>query len=228
MRKFAISDIHGNNKTFLQVLEKIQLTKSDELFLLGDFIDRGPDSKGVFDSIFKLIEDGYKVNCTLGNHEELMIMSRAFDRRARLVWMRNGGIQTLDSFDVKTVEDIENKYWNFINKFPLYILVDNYILVHAGLGFTGTNPLDNKDDMLWIRRWYEQIDLDWLGDRFIIHGHTPTPKSVIKQMLNNINTTRVLNIDCGCYHIDKPDYGNLCAFDMTNQKLYFQENVDFK
>ncbi|HHH49561.1 MAG TPA: serine/threonine protein phosphatase, partial [Saprospiraceae bacterium] len=64
MRKFVLSDIHGNHKTFLKLLEKIQLTTADELYILGDLIDRGPDSKGVFDTIFELSEMGHNIKCT--------------------------------------------------------------------------------------------------------------------------------------------------------------------
>ncbi|MCC6412552.1 MAG: metallophosphoesterase, partial [Saprospiraceae bacterium] len=63
MKKYAISDIHGCNKTFLALLENLDFSKADELYLLGDYVDRGPDSKGVFDTIFRLQSEGYKVQC---------------------------------------------------------------------------------------------------------------------------------------------------------------------
>ena len=66
MRKFAISDIHGCLKSFEALLDKIQLSTSDELYILGDYIDRGPDSKGVIDYIWKLEQEGYAVKCLRG------------------------------------------------------------------------------------------------------------------------------------------------------------------
>ncbi|MEO0876095.1 MAG: metallophosphoesterase, partial [Bacteroidota bacterium] len=66
MRKFAISDIHGCLKTFEALLDQIQFTTQDELYLLGDYIDRGPDSKGVIDLIWKMQADGYQVKCLRG------------------------------------------------------------------------------------------------------------------------------------------------------------------
>ena len=63
-RKIAISDIHGCNKTFQKLLfETLNLQKNDQLYLLGDYIDRGPDSKGVLDTIQNLITNGYYVRC---------------------------------------------------------------------------------------------------------------------------------------------------------------------
>ena len=74
MRKIAISDIHGCLKTFkLMVEEQIVLSQKDELYLLGDFVDRGPNSKGVLDYIMSLQEAGYQLHCLRGNHEDMMV-----------------------------------------------------------------------------------------------------------------------------------------------------------
>jgi serine/threonine protein phosphatase 1 len=83
-RILAISDIHGNNKTFLDLLDKIALTKDDELYLLGDYIDRGPDSKGVIDTIWKLMDDNYRVFCIKGNHEEMLFRGIECDKSCYL------------------------------------------------------------------------------------------------------------------------------------------------
>ena len=58
MHKFAISDLHGCRKTFLALLDKIAFSQNDELYLLGDYVDRGPDSEGVLVEIFALHKDG--------------------------------------------------------------------------------------------------------------------------------------------------------------------------
>ena len=72
-RRFAIADIHGCAQTFNQLLEKLELEKQDQVYLLGDYIDRGPDSKGVLDAIMNLIAAGYSIRPLLGNHEKLFI-----------------------------------------------------------------------------------------------------------------------------------------------------------
>ena len=96
-RKIAISDIHGCCKTFKALLNKIKFNSNDELYLLGDYIDRGPDSKGVIDYIWQLQKEGYQVNCLRGNHEQMMLRA-AFVENKLDHWMRNGGETTLFSF----------------------------------------------------------------------------------------------------------------------------------
>ena len=73
MRRFAISDIHGCIKTFKTLVDRIEFSKEDTLYLLGDYIDRGPDSKGVIDHIWKIQEEGYRVHCLRGNHEQMLL-----------------------------------------------------------------------------------------------------------------------------------------------------------
>ena len=98
MRQFTISDIHGCNISFNALLDQIGLTTADELFLLGDYIDRGPDSKGVLDTIIGLRSNGYKVRCLMGNHDEAILKARN-NRPFYLEWMTGwGGEETLDSF----------------------------------------------------------------------------------------------------------------------------------
>ena len=96
MRIIAISDIHGFNKTFHALLDKVGLTKDDQLFILGDNIDRGPDSKGILDTIIKLQQDGYGIKCILGNHEEMMLKAHYNPSQSDL-WLLNGGNTTLKS-----------------------------------------------------------------------------------------------------------------------------------
>ncbi len=225
MRKIAISDIHGCNKSFNALLEKIALTRDDLLLLGGDYIDRGPDSKGVIDTIMSLINHGYKVRCLKGNHESLMETAQ-FDREANKHWLMFGGKQTIKSFGVRKVQQIEDEYWDFLDALELYHSDDSFIFVHAGINFTNGDPLHDLDAFLWLRNWYKDIDYDWLGDRVIIHGHTPNSHQNIRAALENLETDKVINIDCGCYMTIEAGKGRLCAFDITNRELHFQKNLD--
>ena len=226
MRKFAISDIHGCFLSFEALLDKIALSTSDQLFLLGDYIDRGPDSKKVIDKIFQLKADGYEVNCLAGNHDYAIIESKANPSFYKDWYHGWGGKQTIEGFDVKSLDQIEQKYWDFFNSLEMTIEVDNYILVHAGLDFNMENPLRPDIEMLYIRNWYEQIKYDWLGDRIIVHGHTPVPYFHIKVMVERLDEKKYLDIDGGCFAQHLPDKGYLCAFDMTNREVFFQRNLD--
>lgn len=227
MPKFAISDIHGCTKTFDALLNKLQFSTRDELYLLGDYIDRGANSKGVIDLIWDLQKEGYTIHCLRGNHEQMLLDALRGDLGSEELWMFNGGVETLQSFGLDTVRDIPLAYIDFFENCHYFLEVDEYILVHAGLNFEHHEPLDNKHSMLWIRRWYEQIDFDWLGNRIIVHGHTPKSSSKIRHLHHNLKNGQVLNIDAGCvFGRRRVDLGQLCAFDMTNRELFFQKSVE--
>lgn len=226
MRKIAISDIHGCYLTFKKLVrDVVQLTKEDELYLLGDYVDRGSGSKQVFDFIFELQDEGYKVQCLIGNHEEVFL--ECIKGRGRLAgWLQYGGRMTLDSFGVNYPTEIPDNYVRFMESLAYYIEVDNYILVHAGLNFGVRDPMKDTDGMTWSRNWEWNVDMDWLGNRRIIYGHTPNIKSQIESQLGLLQKQQLLNIDAGCYGTNIPGYGHLAAFDMTNEVLHFQENID--
>ena len=70
--------------------------------------------------------------------------------------------------------------------------------------------------MLWIRNWFTSIDYEWLGNRIIVHGHTPVPEISIQHHLENLDKIQTIDIDNGCC-FKKDDLNQLCAFDMTNR-----------
>lgn len=230
MHKFAISDIHGCRKTFLALLDKIAFSKNDELFLLGDYVDRGPDSKGVLDVIFDLQKNGYTVRCLRGNHEAILLRSM-YDLTGLDNWLQTDGKMTMDSFGVENAGDIPERYLEFLRELDYFFEVDGYILVHAGLNFNLFDPLEDQRDLLVIRRWYDAVRYDWLGERIILHGHTPIPFYEIENQLANLERARYLDLDAGCVfvpprHTDRDALGRLCAFDITNRRLTFQKNVE--
>ncbi|MCB0852977.1 MAG: serine/threonine protein phosphatase [Bacteroidetes bacterium] len=240
MRKIAVSDIHGCLKTFKALIEhQVEFTKKDELYLLGDYIDRGPDSKGVLDYVMNLQEAGYKVFCVKGNHEEMMV-NAVQNNEDVAMWLYNGGQESLASFGTEDPGEIPPKYLNFIHNMAFFYEVDEYILVHAGLNFVGNssdkegnqflwkmhNPLTDLHSMLWIRWWYEDIDWNWLQDRVVVHGHTPIVTNEIWDMYDYLEEDQVLDIDNGCFARYKEGMGQLCAFDLVNRDLFFQVNIE--
>ncbi len=226
MRKIVISDIHGCLQTFKALLYKIMLTKNDELYLLGDYIDRGPDSKGVIDLIWKLQNEGHFVHCLRGNHEQ-MLLDSFNDPYDQQLWQDHGGLDTMKSFGAKTVEEIPMEYLEWIDRLNYFIEIDQYILVHAGLNFDLPNPFEGKEAMLWIRNWYERIKKDWLGDRIIVHGHTPTPAFDVYENLQQIAERSTMIIDGGAVY-DIPSLGYLFAFDLEKKQLYAQKNIEVR
>lgn len=231
MRNIAISDIHGCRNTFYQLLDKIAFSLSDRLYILGDYVDRGPDSKGVIDLIRQLQKQGYRITCLKGNHEELVLRAANGDFRFLEKWLITDGKDTMDSFGVSSCADIPAAYLQWMDALPYFLEVDNYILVHAGLDFRLDDPFSDTREMCWLRNWYENIRYDWLAARVIVHGHTPVDLETIENQFIHLKNVQYIDIDAGCVYGD-PRYwkqeglGHLCAFDLSNRILYFQENVD--
>jgi serine/threonine protein phosphatase 1 len=224
MRQFAITDIHGCAQTFEALLDRIALTHLDELYLLGDYVDRGPDSKGVVEAILGMKQDGYKVHCLMGNHE-IMLLDLAAQSPDIPLNLHPGLVETLVSYGCRHPKDIPTEHLDFFSSLKYYLEVDNYILVHAGLNFSATNPLEDYDAMLWDRNWYAKINKKWLNGRVILHGHTPTKLENILRMYASLEDVRALALDNGCvFHAN--GLHQLTAYDMTNKRLFFQNNID--
>ena len=218
-RIFAIGDIHGCSQTLNKLIfEKIFLTKNDILYFIGDYIDRGPDSKGVIDCILGLQSDGFKVFPLRGNHEQMMLDS-LYDKHAMKLWMDNGGKTTLRSFGINSLEEIDEKYWSFFHDTMLWFNTENYIFVHAGLNFKRKNILEDKEAMLWIRDF--EPEQPALEDKIMIHGHTPIE---LDELL--IQTTNCINIDAGCVYKNRPQMGNLVAIELPSRSFIWQRNCD--
>jgi serine/threonine protein phosphatase 1 len=226
MRQFAIGDIHGCNQTLLTLLDRLNVQPDDEFYFLGDYVDRGPDSKGVFDTIFDLQNKVNKVVCLRGNHEQLMLDAFSPDPDDYERWMGlAGGRATHLSFLNVEAQEFQ-KYMAFMRELPLVHTVGKYILVHGGLNFNQTDPLSSSHQMMWLRDWYDKINYSWLSDRCILHGHTPQKKNRIEFLYQNRERNRFLNLDAGCVFYTEAHLGYLACFDMQSEALIFQPNVD--
>jgi serine/threonine protein phosphatase 1 len=223
-RQYAISDIHGCNETFQAMLDKLAFSRADVLYLLGDYVDRGPDSKGVIDTIWRLQNDGYTVHCLLGNHEEMTCSALEFEQAHPLA--SPGDALLLNSFGAKRLTEIPGKYFAWMRGLKRHIELPGYILVHAGLNFAIPDPLAGLVEMIWIRNWYGAVNRDWLGDRLIVHGHTPVSVARAREMAKGYDHLPVQDIDCGAALRQSPDFGQLCAFDLTNRNLIFHQNIE--
>jgi serine/threonine protein phosphatase 1 len=219
-RVFIIGDIHGCCKTFKKlILEKIVINKSDKIYCLGDYIDRGPNSKGVIDFILKMRRKGYKIHTLRGNHEEMMLNS-VNDEKSFLHWTKNGGDKALASFKIDSIKKIKPVYRNFIKRTKFYIETKEFILTHAGLNFSIENPISDKEAMLWIRNF--TVNKDYLKGKILIHGHTPrTREYVISQKLES-----PVNLDGGCVFKDRAGYGSLFALNFYEKKFIEVYNID--
>ena len=235
-KKWVIPDIHGCSITLKALIEEqIKPSRQDTLYFLGDYIDRGPDSKGVIDQIIHLKRDGYKVRTLKGNHEDFLV--RTFDNESvrrnflgityqnklQKEWFRYGGRETLKSFKVSDVHDIPEEYIQWIRELEYFIKLDHYILVHAGLNFGLDDPFLDKEAMLWIKEF--KIDPEKTGNRKIVHGHVPVSLEFI-ELQKNTNHYGFIDLDNGIYMPKSTGFGNLVALELTSMEMKVQRNLD--
>jgi len=213
--RYAIADIHGCCKTFQALLKKIRLRASDDLYLLGDYIDRGPDSKGVLDTVMGL---DCRVHALRGNHEDLWLKTAAagMDRKSYFHynhWMEDGILARLLSFG----ETDTGPYLKFLHSLPLYYELDDYLLVHGEFDFSLPDPFGKmgEESMLWGR------GKPYAGSKPVICGHTPQRLEKIKA---GLGTNRMI-IDNGCC-FRQEGYGHLLAYNLEDGRLHVQENID--
>lgn len=221
-RRFVIGDVHGCSCTLRKMVEDvIQLEVDDTLYLLGDYIDRGPDSKGVLDYLLRLYNSDYDIRPLLGNHEQ-MLLDAVADPSTRSLWYGNGGWETLRQFGVDSPESIPQLYIKFLSFLPLTYLLDDYLLVHAGLDFQKTDPIKESTpkDLLWARDY--RVDSMKLDGRTLVTGHSVTPLFEIKESL----ATKHIKIDNGCYSKGEISCGALVALNMDTRELLVQKNIE--
>jgi len=229
-RRFVVSDIHGCSKTFRKMVEDIlQITKSDHLYLLGDYIDKGPDSSGVLDYIMDLQANGYQVFCIRGNHEEnLMEAWQQYDTR-----MFRFFVARLNKSPDLLTEDaqIKPRYLAFMKELPYYIALDDFYLVHAGFDFSKNEPFKNYPAMLHIRGPKGiPPDRGIIQGKTIVHGHEVTYLEEIVERINEKHP--VIPLDNGCVYIKKHKRldvtrtGKLCALNLDTLGLLAIDNID--
>jgi serine/threonine protein phosphatase 1 len=219
-RRFVIPDIHGCSRTFRRLVsEVIRLQAGDELYLLGDMIDRGPDSKGVLDFIFQMRNEGFTVKGVKGNHEEMCLRAEEGLEMMGL-WIVNGGLATLRSFASENHSIIPERYRDLLHSLPNYILLDDFVIVHAGLNFDISDPFADTEAMLWLREC--SVDPWRIGGRRLVSGHTPVTR---QQLTASLATNRIL-LDNGCVFAGRPGIGSLTALELNSMKVFYQENID--
>jgi serine/threonine protein phosphatase 1 len=220
-RLFAISDIHGCFNTFYElIVNNIKLKKSDQLILLGDYIDRGDQSKEVIDFIIELIEKGFNISPLKGNHE-VMLTDSFRDQTMMPLWLMNSGMSTLLSFGITDIRDIDKRYLKFFESLEYYKFIDNFIFVHAGFNDFADNPFLDKHYMVWeCRSSYEN---PLICEKTVIHGHRPKTISYVNKLI--YEKSKVIPVDTGCIYGRELGYGNLSALEVNSMTLISVPNV---
>ena len=192
-RLLAVGDIHGCFLKLEKLMDKLDLDpERDVLIFLGDYIDRGDQSKEVVDYLVQLKKDRPSTVFLLGNHEQMP--QEFLDGENINPFLVNGGKKSLDSYfgdnrlyssqDPRTIFPPE--HLAFFNSLDTYFQIEDYIFVHAGL--REGIPLENQElfDLLWIREDFYFSKFNF--GKTVIFGHTPFQKPFIYKNKIGIDT----------------------------------------
>lgn len=193
-RYIAITDIHGELEKLENLLSKINICPDDMFIFMGDYIDRGANSKGVADKIID-ISSRYKTVCLIGSHEYAMMHAET-DDYYRFLFDNYGGPATEKSYG--GFKNILKIHGDFYRNLKFYYLTDKYLFVHAGINPNVDLENQREEDLVYIRSKfiYSKHHLP----QKIIFGHTEFDKPFID--------TDKIGIDLGC---GKYKYAKLCA-----------------
>ena len=220
-RRFVITDIHGFFDTFQSLLSQIKLKKEDQLFILGDMIDKGKKGKEILDLILSLIDDGYSIFPLRGNHEDMLLKSHNQDYNKDMLWLptlrKSKGIR--DKYN-----KILPKYLRLIEKLPFYYELDNFFLVHAGFDFSNPKPFENYKSMIWISEF--SVDNAITNKKKVIHGHSQRQLSFIRKTIDNKENK--IGLDNNTMRVNNEYFGNLVCLNLDTYELIIQPNIDKK
>ncbi|NND72140.1 MAG: serine/threonine protein phosphatase [Rhodothermales bacterium] len=210
MSIIAIGDIHGCASTLTALLDELELKDTDHLVFIGDYVDRGPDSRGVID-ILRGLQDVVKCTFLRGNHEQLML--NYLDKGEYDLWAMNGGIATLLSYSDAGLNEIPEDDVQFIRDTVSYFETDDFFFVHGGLkaNYTIQENLEMFDDetFLWERTHLMSKEYSW--EKPVVCGHTPVDIPTNKDLL--------INIDTGCVYHQYPGRGVLTAVRLPEREF---------
>lgn len=220
MRTIVIGDIHGcykELKSLIATLEKNRKydKKKDRLIFLGDYIDRGSDSRKVIGFIKDLQKHNKNVIALMGNHEDMFLnYLNEFDNS----WTYNGYETTLESYKGYTKYLRKDVEW--MENLPLYYEDEHFIYVHAGIDYDKTMDEQDKQTLLWIREPFIYNYAKY--DKRVIFGHTPT-FSLNGRGMPIYTYNNNVGIDTGCVFD-----GALTALIIVDDKIegfYQQEKI---
>ena len=206
---FVIGDIHGCLDEFENLLDILPLEEDSAIALVGDYIDRGPNSADVIQRVIDLCQER-PTYPLMGNHESSLlefVESPESPNGARFLF--NGGSATLQSYSSQPGSyNIPDEHIEFVRSLPVIYETNKHILVHAGLPDIEINEIDettHRHELLWIRYQFLASKFNW--GKLIVHGHTPCEKV--------IPNPRKINVDTGCVFENK-----LSAINLMDNTIY--------
>ena len=205
-RTIAIGDIHGCSAALRTLLDAISPDSQDTIVTLGDYIDRGPNSRGVLDLLIDLA-CGCMLVPLLGNHEEMLFA--ALEGRSDLeFWLRFGGNKTLESYGVDGPKAIPWRHLDFFKGCRRFHETETSIFVHAN--YWPNLPMDQQPSnaLLWEHLHADKV-FPHYSCKTVVVGHTPQKDG------NILDLGFVKCIDTNCC-----DGGWLTAFDVGTGRFW--------
>jgi serine/threonine protein phosphatase 1 len=204
-RVYVIGDIHGRLDLLDHLIDEIDRDAKEHranclTVTLGDYIDRGPDSRGVLDRLLSNPFPGDYV-ALKGNHEALL---EAFLENPAIgvEWRRLGGLETLHSFGIPVAAMMKGKKYEeaaeqlraalspahtkFLASLKTSLTVGRYFLCHAGIRPGVALDRQSEEDLLWIRNEFLDSTMDF--GKIVVHGHSPTVEPEVRPNRINIDT----------------------------------------
>ena len=223
MARYVTTDIHGCLQSFQHLVEhKLSFGPEDELYVLGDYVNKGPDSRGVLDYLMQLQRRGSRVVCLRGNHDQELL--DAFRGLHQLAWASADRELTLRSFGVGQVEDIPALYIQWLDDLPYQFELPDFVLVHAGFNFR-LPPAEMRRDWPTMLNTKEFVfDASRLGGKRLVHGHVPTPTAEVQRRIDQ--NAQAIGLDTGCVYRHNPELSHLAALNLDTFKLILQPNIE--
>ncbi|MBD0413064.1 metallophosphoesterase family protein [Oryzicola mucosus] len=206
MRLYAIGDPHGR----LDLLEGMHKRIADEIardkpddwrvIHLGDYVDRGPDSRGVLDFLITLKQRDERFVFLTGNHDQAMLHFLA-TAQVDGIFVRNGGVQTVRSYGVdaffespeaavrtrnQLMDVLPQAHLRFLRNLDYSCSFGDFFFCHAGIRPGVALDKQSRDDLIWIRGTF--LNNDDLFEKVVVHGHTPQTDPEILRNRVNVDT----------------------------------------
>ncbi len=220
MKSYVIGDVHGCLAELASLVESLPLKRDDTVIFLGDYIDRGPDARGVIDYLVELRQRGEQKTVFLrGNHEDMMLSFMGLSGHHGDAFLLNGGVETLASYGVaapagrpeagdgqRLLETLPSDHVEFFVRLEPWYFMDGFLCVHAGINPGRSWEDQVGEELIWIR--HEFIANPHALSRTVLFGHTPM-KDVF------FNLPYKIGLDTGLV------YGNaLSCLETTGRTLY--------
>lgn len=209
-RLIAIGDVHGCSVALRALLGAIDPAPDDVIVTLGDYVDRGPDSRCVISTLIEL-QDRCQLVPLLGNHELMMLAARQDPQQIEF-WAFCGGRQTIASYD-GDLENVPEEHWQFLDRCRSYYETDDYFFIHANYDPQLSMAQQPEDIAFWMHLT-RLAPKPHVNGKVAVVGHTPQPGREIH------DNGHLLCIDTCCF-----GDGCLTACELPSRKLWQADNL---